>query len=129
MLLNHIIADVCFKAGYIDSWGRGTIKIIDACKEANLPDPQMSEEDGGFLVTVYKTGVKSDMTAHIIHRLEQELLSKSKIARKLSKDKPNRSRCLNDLMNKLLENGIVQHTIPDKPNSLLQKYRLIKTSK
>ncbi len=129
MLLNSIIADVCFKAGYIDSWGRGTIKIIDACKEANLPDPQMSEEDGGFLVTVFKTGVESDMTAHIIHRLEQELLSKSKIARKLGKDKPNRSRCLNDLMNKLLENGIVQHSIPDKPNSLLQKYRLIKTWK
>jgi ATP-dependent DNA helicase RecG len=39
---NPIIADVCFKAGYIDSWGRGTIKIIDACKEAKLPDVQMS---------------------------------------------------------------------------------------
>ncbi len=127
MLLNPIIADVCFKAGYIDSWGRGTIKIIDACKEAKLPDPQMSEEDGGFLVTVFKTGVESDMTVHIIHLLEQEPLSKSQIAQKLGKDKP--TRYLNDLMNKLRENGIVQHTIPDKPNSLLQKYRLIKTSK
>ena len=127
MLLNPIIADVCFKAGYIDSWGRGTIKIIDACKEANLPDPQMSEEDGGFLVTVFKTGVESDMTAHIVQFLEEGPLSKSQIAQKLGKDKP--TRYLNDLMNKLLENGIVQHTIPDKPNSLLQKYRLIKTWK
>jgi ATP-dependent DNA helicase RecG len=65
------------------------------------------------------------MTAHIIHLLEQEPLSKSQIAQKLGKDKP--TRYLNDLMNKLLENGIVQHTIPDKPNSRLQKYRLIKT--
>jgi ATP-dependent DNA helicase RecG len=64
-------------AGYIDSWGRGTIKIIDACKEAKLPNPQMSEEDGGFLVTIFKSGVESDMTAQIIHLLDKESLSKS----------------------------------------------------
>ena len=27
---NPLIADVCFKGGYIDSWGRGTLKIINA---------------------------------------------------------------------------------------------------
>lgn len=119
---NPIIADVCFKAGYIDSWGRGTIKIIDACKEAKLPDPQMSEEDGGFLVTVFKSGVESDMTTQINHLLEQGPLSKSQIAQKLGKDKP--TRYLNDLMNTLLMDGVVEYTIPDKPNSRLQKYRL-----
>lgn len=36
---NPLIADVCFKAGYIDAWGRGTIKIIEACKENGLPEP------------------------------------------------------------------------------------------
>jgi hypothetical protein len=25
-----------FKSGYIDAWGRGTIKIIDTCKQAEL---------------------------------------------------------------------------------------------
>jgi ATP-dependent DNA helicase RecG len=34
---NPLIADVCFKGGYIDSWGRGTLKIINACREAELP--------------------------------------------------------------------------------------------
>jgi len=125
---NPIIADVCFKAGYIDSWGRGTIKIIDACKEAKLPDPQMSEEDGGFLVTILKSGVESgvesDMTAQIIHLLDKESLSKSQIAQKLGKDKP--TRYLNDLMNTLLESDVVEYTIPNKPNSRLQKYRLTK---
>ena len=38
---NPIIADVAFKGGYIDAWGRGTIKILDACKEAELPEPEM----------------------------------------------------------------------------------------
>lgn len=51
---NPIIADVCFKGGYIDAWGRGTLKIINSCKEAELPDPEMNEVDGGFLVTIFK---------------------------------------------------------------------------
>ena len=51
---NPIIADVAFKGGYIDAWGRGTIKIIDTCKEAELPEPEMQEQDGGFIITLFK---------------------------------------------------------------------------
>jgi ATP-dependent DNA helicase RecG len=51
---NPVIADVCFKGGYIDLWGRGTLKIIASCREAALPEPGMQEQDGGFLVTVFK---------------------------------------------------------------------------
>ena len=51
---NPIIADVTFKGGYIDAWGRGTIKIIDTCKEAELPEPEMQELDGGFNITLFK---------------------------------------------------------------------------
>lgn len=57
---NPIIADVCFKGGYIDAWGRGTIKIIDACKLADLPEPEMKEIDGGFLITVYRKEISED---------------------------------------------------------------------
>jgi ATP-dependent DNA helicase RecG len=45
---------VCFKGGYIDAWGRGTLKIINSRREAGLPDPEIIEEDGGILVTLYK---------------------------------------------------------------------------
>jgi len=51
---NPLMADVCFKGGYIDSWGRGTIKIIESCREANLPEPVLKEEQGGFLSKIYK---------------------------------------------------------------------------
>ncbi|MBF0490632.1 MAG: putative DNA binding domain-containing protein, partial [Candidatus Omnitrophica bacterium] len=47
---NPIIADVCFKGGYIDAWGRGIEKIIKVCKKANLPEPQFEENSGGMLV-------------------------------------------------------------------------------
>jgi ATP-dependent DNA helicase RecG len=51
---NPIIADVAFKGGYIDAWGRGTIKILDACRQAELPEPEMQEIDGGFGITLFK---------------------------------------------------------------------------
>jgi ATP-dependent DNA helicase RecG len=51
---NPVIADVSFKGGYIDAWGRGTIKIIDTCLQAELPEPEMQEQDGGFIITLFK---------------------------------------------------------------------------
>lgn len=51
---NPIIADVCFKAGYIDAWGRGTLKIFKSCEEAALPEPEIKPFDGGVLVTLFK---------------------------------------------------------------------------
>ena len=51
---NPMIADVCFKAGYIDSWGRGTLKIFNSCREAGLPNPNIQEIDGGILVSIFK---------------------------------------------------------------------------
>jgi len=54
---NPIMADVCFKGGYIDAWGRGTIKIIDTCKQADLPEPEMIELDGGFSITLFKDNI------------------------------------------------------------------------
>lgn len=61
---NPLIADVCFKAGYIDSWGRGTLKIYEACKEMGLPEPEIISMDGGILVTVYKDS-KNQVTPQV----------------------------------------------------------------
>ncbi|MDR3189013.1 MAG: putative DNA binding domain-containing protein [Prevotellaceae bacterium] len=57
---NPLIADVCFKGGLIDTWGRGTIRIIDTCKEAKLPEPELTERDGGFLVTLFKNNLTAE---------------------------------------------------------------------
>lgn len=62
---NPIIADVCFKGGYIDAWGRGTIKIIDTCKQAELPEPEMTELDGGFIITLFKDNLTPEQLAKL----------------------------------------------------------------
>ncbi len=51
---NINIASVFFKAGYVESWGRGTTKIISACLEAGLPEPLIEEDRGGFRVVFRK---------------------------------------------------------------------------
>ena len=40
--------------GKNDAWGRGTLKILNACKEAELPEPEIIEKDGGVQVTIFK---------------------------------------------------------------------------
>ena len=47
---NELLADVFFKAGMIEAWGRGTIKIVDECKKAGLPEPEFREQFGGLSV-------------------------------------------------------------------------------
>ncbi len=51
---NELIADVFFKAGYIDAWGHGTIKMIDECIKVKLPEPIYEEVFGGMQVTFLK---------------------------------------------------------------------------
>ena len=51
---NPVIARACFLGGYIDSWGSGIMKIVDSCKLAGLPAPELKEKEGGFIVTLFK---------------------------------------------------------------------------
>ncbi len=45
---NPDIANTFFRAGYVESWGRGTIKIIEKCNEQGLPNPEFSNTGNDF---------------------------------------------------------------------------------
>jgi len=51
---NPILASVFFKGGLIEAWGRGTVKIINECVRAGLPEPTIETAFGGIQVTLYK---------------------------------------------------------------------------
>jgi len=51
---NPDIANAVFRCGYIESWGRGTIKIIEKCVEAGLPKPTYKYETSGLWVIFNK---------------------------------------------------------------------------
>lgn len=49
---NPLLAKVFYNTGFIETWGSGTIKIINGCKEASLPEPLFVSDDNGFLLTI-----------------------------------------------------------------------------
>jgi ATP-dependent DNA helicase RecG len=51
---NANIASAFFKAGYIESWGRGINNIITECLAAGLPEPIIEEDQGGLRITFLK---------------------------------------------------------------------------
>ncbi len=72
---NPLIAEVCYKAGCIDSWGRGVEKITEACKAAKLPEPVFMERSGGFLVELArgKEGLRNQFGNKLGNELGNEL--------------------------------------------------------
>jgi len=51
--VNPVIADVFFKAGLVESWGRGTLRVISDFAKSGLPKPHFSIHSGGILVTLF----------------------------------------------------------------------------
>lgn len=51
---NPDIANALFRSGYIESWGRGTLKIIKECEQAGLPKPVYFYDMSGFFVEFRK---------------------------------------------------------------------------
>ena len=89
---NPLIADICFKGGYIDAWGRGTLSIFSSCLEAGLPEPEIQQQDGGVMVTLFKSNpikVQLDRTdlnyrqhETLIHLKEKGIISSGEYANK-----------------------------------------------
>ncbi|HDZ85265.1 MAG TPA: transcriptional regulator [Candidatus Moranbacteria bacterium] len=51
---NTLLAEIFYYAGFIEAWGRGTLKIMEKCAEQGLPEPDFTEENGVMTVTFYK---------------------------------------------------------------------------
>jgi len=51
---NVLLAKVFYLAGLIESWGRGTVKIVENCLKQGLPEPDFIEESGVMKIVFYK---------------------------------------------------------------------------
>jgi ATP-dependent DNA helicase RecG len=49
-LRNPLLADIFYRRGLIERWGRGTQKIISLCVEAGHPEPEFEERSGEVVV-------------------------------------------------------------------------------
>jgi ATP-dependent DNA helicase RecG len=51
---NPDIANALFRSGYIESWGRGTLKMINECLQFGIPQPNYYYDMSGFWVEFRK---------------------------------------------------------------------------
>lgn len=54
VLRNPLIAQTFYFAGLIERWGSGTLRIIELCRQQDLPEPEFQNRQGGFLVSFLK---------------------------------------------------------------------------
>ncbi|MCX5677529.1 MAG: DUF4062 domain-containing protein [Candidatus Omnitrophica bacterium] len=141
---NPLLAESLYLAKYIERMGTGTRDMIQDCRNAGLAEPGFSLTDG-FVTTVYRkpgrayeaVGGKQQLdvptqsptqSTDPVVRLLQMLRIKEMAAGKLrlSLNIKHRPTFRANYIDPALLSGYIEYTIPDKPNSRLQKYRLTK---
>ncbi|MBD3661951.1 MAG: transcriptional regulator, partial [Arenibacter algicola] len=102
---NPDIANTLFRAGYIESWGRGTIKIINACKAHKIAPPIFANTAPDFEVTLIHytkealaaKGLKKELVAIILHVQRYQSVSNSIVQEICNVSKRTATRYLTDL--------------------------------
>ena len=51
---NRNIAEIFYRAGFIESWGRGIDKIVNGVRDSGLPAPKFEYDCGGIRVTFFR---------------------------------------------------------------------------
>ena len=138
---NPIIANVFYRAGIIERWGAGTLNIIDWCVENTNPPPTWQEQAGSVYVT-FLPAVLPDIpevtrqvpdkypastrqvTPQEMAVLAEAITPATRTALQKSAGLRDREHFVNTCLNPLIEAGLIEMTIPDKPRSSKQKYRL-----
>lgn len=70
---NPLIANVFFRTGLIESWGRGIEKINIECKLAGVPAPRINYDFAGLMIT-FKARGKSKMPAETREKTREKIL-------------------------------------------------------
>lgn len=134
------IANAFFRAGEIEAWGRGVERIFAACEVAGTPKPVLRYESSGmclefaFDVAYLKalgtgrqtpeqsTPQVAEQVTRLIFALGDQALSLQEIMQALGLS--HRPHFLALHLRPALGARLVQMTVPDKPNSRLQRYKL-----
>jgi predicted HTH transcriptional regulator len=137
---NPVIARVFRELNLIEQWGSGVRRIFEQAKAQGLPAPQIVEigMHVRFIVPLSSpirvtpdeipvetpVGTKSALSRHQVEILHK-CLSDSPIGALMKiAGRADRTKFRNQVLQPLLDAGLVAMTLPDKPNSRLQKYRI-----
>ena len=147
---NHVIARIFRELNLIEQWGSGVSRIYSEAKEQNLPDPEIMEIGMRIRFIIYlaipitteshanetelrlesqlesrlESRLESKLAARVIQILQNGESGKIQIARNLGHETVSGE--LHKQIKQLLNLEMIERTLPEKPNSRMQKYRLTK---
>jgi ATP-dependent DNA helicase RecG len=136
---NPLIADLLRRIQFIEAWGRGIPLILE-----KAPNVRFSQVAGIFItefprlvITKEKveeptsgaqlgaqSGAQSDQ---ILKLLESGPFSANELANRLELE--SKTGAFKRSIKELIDRNLIEYTLPDKPNSRLQKYRLTSKGK
>ena len=150
---NPNLAEILYQAGLIERFGTGTGEILRLSAKANLPKPDFDTNEG-FKVVIWRlphlqnitntstahdtvhdtahdtahdevqnTGLLSlsDLTERIVWIMKNDM-SREELMDRL--DLKHRQNFSSTYLEPALKSGLIEMTIPEKPKSKFQKYRL-----
>ncbi len=135
---NPLLAEPLYLTKYIERMGTGTGDMIRACLEVGLAEPDFKLTDG-FVITIWRStgqvsgqiGTKWDQVGTKLGLSPDQV----KILRKCMNPiaigelmelsgRTNRTKFRDQVLNPLLNEGLLEMTVPKKPTSSKQQYRL-----
>jgi len=99
ILRNPKIANIFFLYGFIERWGYGTNKMIEACVKNGLKEPEFIEEDGFFKTVIYRRKL-NEMEITILELVKKGVNTSSLIAKTLKVDERTARKYLSSLLSK-----------------------------
>lgn len=134
VLRNPLIAEAFHRTGAVEVWGRGTNRVIEECQRYGV-EPPTFEVDTGFMVVTFRAqiGPVQQATPELGTKWgpsgdQVQVLESARHPRTIPEllalcGRSNRTKFRDQVLRPLLEAGLLEMTIPDKPRSSRQRYR------
>ena len=136
---NRKLADMFKEVGLVEKYGSGIRRIVQGFSEYGLPEPKFQEISDGFMVTMFNgNGSKAtgEVTGEVTGEITGEITGEMGRLLPFCRVPKSRRQLMVDLglkhedhfraayLTPALVAELIEMTIPDKPKSRLQKYRL-----